>query len=79
MVEEDLAEAAHLFGKLWVGERRQGLDEHERESMIEPVKFETNNTDNVWKFGDEIAVNRSRTHTHTHTQRKTNRGRIAET
>ncbi|XP_070689024.1 peroxisomal membrane protein 11C isoform X1 [Pempheris klunzingeri] len=54
MGEEELAEAAQLYGKLWVEKKSAGLDEHERISILDPFKFVFYNIEDMWKFCEEI-------------------------
>ena len=50
MGEEEQAEAASQYGRLW----KEELDENEREAILEPFEFSFHNCDDMWRFCDEI-------------------------
>ena len=54
MREEEQAEAALQYGRLW----NEELDENEREAILEPFKFTFHNPDDMWRFCDEIMDNK---------------------
>ena len=54
MGEEEQAEAALQYGRLW----NEELDENERETNLEPFKFTFHNPDDMWRFCDEIIDNK---------------------
>ncbi|XP_030287037.1 uncharacterized protein LOC115589967 isoform X8 [Sparus aurata] len=55
MGEEELAEAAQQYARLWVEEESADMDDQEREDILEPFRFLFSNIEHMWTFSEEMS------------------------